>query len=72
MAGYIGSTVSAELVRVSNTSLFHLAARYLGDATLWYILADLNNIDDPWIVKMTEIKIPDATGVVSNGGVRSA
>lgn len=32
-------------------TLFHLAAQYLKDATLWYRIADVNNIVDPFDLK---------------------
>ena len=56
--GYIAAAVPAQIVRVSNTTLYHLAATYLGDAMRWTDLARLNNRVDPWIVALTEISIP--------------
>lgn len=55
---YMAGAVSARLVRVSNTTLFQLAADYLGDALYWTRIAKLNKLDDPWIGPLTEILIP--------------
>lgn len=64
---YIGAAVSSRIVRVSNTTLFAVAARELGDPTQWYRIAQLNSLVDPWITGLTELKIPQPG--VSNGGI---
>ena len=56
--GYIAAAVPAQIVRVSYTTLFHLAQQYLGDAMLWPAIAQLNDLTDPWITGYAEIKIP--------------
>jgi hypothetical protein len=56
--GYIAAAVPAQIVRVSSTTLFHLAQEYLGDAMRWPAIAQLNGMTDPWITGMMEIKIP--------------
>lgn len=66
---YIAGSVSARTVRVSNTTLFHVAAQYLGDATLWTAIAALNGMTDPQIVGLTTLTVPQGTGLVSNGGI---
>lgn len=65
---YVGKSVSARIVRVSGTNLFAVAARYLGDATLWYKIASLNNMTDPWITTTVTLLLPSSGGV-SNGGI---
>ena len=69
-SGFIAGTIAAQVVRVSDTTLFHLAEVWLGDATLWYVLADLNGLTDPWIAGIQEISIPPKSGLASNGGIR--
>lgn len=69
MTSFIARTVSATTVHVSNTTLFHLAATYLGDAMLWYIIASLNGLTDPWIDGLVELRIPPVNDLVSNGGI---
>lgn len=68
---FVGQTFPAKVVRVSGTTLFHVAARELGDATQWNRIARLNGLTDPWITAETELKIPQAGqgngGVLGNG-----
>jgi hypothetical protein len=48
------------LITISRDNLFHLAARYLGDATRWDEIAALNGLTDPMITAVMTIKIPGA------------
>jgi hypothetical protein len=54
----VGQSLTAKVVRVSATTLFHVAARELGDASMWDRIARLNGLTDPWIGPMTELKVP--------------
>lgn len=45
-------------IMVSNTTLFHVAAEYLGNAVRWEEIAELNNLSDPLIVGMRQLAIP--------------
>lgn len=63
----IGQAFPAKVVRVSATTLFHVAAKELGDATQWNRIARLNGLVDPWIGPETELKIPQPG--TSNGGI---
>jgi hypothetical protein len=56
--GYIAATVPAAVVRVSNTTLFHVAMMQTGDPLQWVAIAQLNDLTDPWITAMEEILIP--------------
>ncbi len=67
MTDYIAQTVPAEEIQVSGTTLFHIAAQKLGDATQWNRIAELNGLTDPWIGPLTTILIPRAGA--SNGGI---
>lgn len=69
MTDTIAAALPMALVRVSNTNLYRLAADHLGDATLWTYIAEANGLIDPWVVPLTEIRIPDPQGLVSTGGV---
>ena len=42
----------------AGTTLFHIAATYLGDATQWFRLALVNNIQDPYLRTTTTLTIP--------------
>ena len=50
----------------AGSTLFHIAAEYLNDATLWYRLAIVNNLRDPFISTSTPILVPvkDSRGTV--------
>lgn len=54
----VGQSLPAKIVRVSATTLFHVAARELGSADQWDRIARLNGLIDPWIAGPVELKIP--------------
>ena len=56
--GFVAAAPPARLVRVNYTTLFHLAALYLGDALLWTAIAAANGLADPWINTQSTIAIP--------------
>ena len=58
MTTLILSATAARSVTVSNTTLFEIAARELGDARQWTRIAKLNGIVDPWISDLTTLKLP--------------
>jgi hypothetical protein len=47
-----------QTVTVSGTTLFHVAAAYLNDATQWVRIAQQNNLTDPMIYGVTTLVIP--------------
>jgi hypothetical protein len=56
--GYIAAAVPARIVRTGATTLFELAAIYLGDPLRWPDIARANGLSDPWISNYSEIAIP--------------
>ncbi len=56
--GFIASTIPAKVVRVSGTTLYHLAMLQTGDPLQWVAIAELNGLTDPWIVGQQTILIP--------------
>ena len=58
-----------ETVTVCGGTLFDVAARYLGDATLWTVLAALNKLDDPWLVGIVTLALP-APSSGGPGGIK--
>ena len=56
--GYIGSTVPAKQIRVSDTTLFQIAMQQTGDPLQWVAIAELNGLTDPWITAQETILIP--------------
>jgi hypothetical protein len=54
-------------ITVSHTTLFHIAAQYLGDATMWIYLAELNHLQDPFIEGLVELSLPRASNLQGGG-----
>ncbi len=55
-------------VTVQNTTLFHVAAAELGDATQWLRLAVMNGISDPVITGLpVSLSIPDINPALTGG-----
>jgi len=51
----------------ADVSLFHLAARFYGDASQWLTIARANNLSDPFITGIVTLTIPDADTTASGG-----
>ncbi len=56
--GFISAAPPTLVVYACNTTLFNLAQLYLGNALLWPIIAEENNLLDPWIYGNVTINIP--------------
>ncbi len=54
---------------VDTGNLFEIAARALGDATMWIYLAELNQLRDPFIQAMTVLTLPGASNLQVGGVV---
>lgn len=50
-------------------NLFQVAAQYLGDATQWYLIAECNNMTDPFFNGPIWITIPASDPGGGNGGI---
>lgn len=46
-------------INVNGGNLFQIASQYLGDATQWLRIAQLNGLSDPQIYGLTSLLIPD-------------
>ncbi len=57
-----------QTIRASGTTLYHLAVKYLGDATQWIRIAQQNGISDPQIEGVVTLTIPD-TDPTAGGGI---
>lgn len=64
---YVGQAIPAKIVRVSNTTLYRVAANELGNALWWPRIAQLNGLTDPWIGELTELKIPTPVNGTPDG-----
>ncbi|KAA0685997.1 LysM peptidoglycan-binding domain-containing protein [Neorhizobium sp. P12A] len=67
----IPTVATNRVVTVAGGDLFTLAAKYLGDATKWYQIAQANGLTDPMIVGLQTLVIPQST-TASNGGILGA
>ena len=56
-----------QTITVFGGDLFHIAAKYLGDATQWIRIAQMNNIADPFLSGMVTLVIPDADSNAGGG-----
>jgi hypothetical protein len=57
-------------ITVAGGDLFHLAARYLLDATQWNRIAQLNGLSDPVLSGVVTLLIPDVDAS-AGGGIAS-
>ena len=51
----------------ADVSLFHVAARHLGDATQWIRIAQANDLSDPMLSGVVTLSIPDANPALGGG-----
>lgn len=52
---------------IAGGDLFRVALQQLGDATQWNRIAALNNIDDPVLEGISELKLPDISANAGGG-----
>jgi len=67
--GYIASTIPAQIIHVSGTTLFQVAMMQTGDPLQWVSIAELNGVIDPWIVAQQEILIPPVLPTGAQTGI---
>lgn len=67
----IARAVTAPTISVSSGNLFQIASQYLGDATQWNRIAELNGLTDPWIAPgvVVTLRLPAKDASQGNGGV---
>lgn len=51
----------------ADISLFHVAARELGDATQWIRIAQANGLSDPMLASVVTLTIPDVNPLLTGG-----
>ena len=56
-------------IRVAGGTLFAVAAQYLGDATQWNRIAQLNGLLDPIITGVVFLRLPPYDLTAGNGGI---
>lgn len=56
-------------IAIAGGNLFALAAQYLGDASQWNRIAQLNGLTDFLIIGTTTLVIPPVDANAGNGGI---
>jgi hypothetical protein len=59
-----------KVLMVADTNLFRVAAEQLGDATQWIRIAVLNQLSDPFISGVVELRLPELLKSAGGGVVR--
>jgi hypothetical protein len=54
-------------ITLAGGNLYQLAAQYLGDATQWVRIAQLNGLSDPMLSGLNTLLIPDPNPAASGG-----
>lgn len=60
---------TVQSITVAGGNLFIIAAQYLGDATQWNRIAQLNGLYDPMLTGIVTLQIPPPDAQVGNGGI---
>ncbi len=50
--------MNVQTITVVSGNLFQIAAAYLGDATQWIRIAEMNRLSDPFLTGVTSLVIP--------------
>jgi hypothetical protein len=56
-----------QTIQVAGGNLFRIAMVYLGDATQWIRIAQLNDISDPMLGGTVTLRIPDVNSSAGGG-----
>lgn len=64
----IGKSPHAIIESFINPNLFKIAVQYYGDPTLWYVIAQANQLTDPYYTGIYSLLIPPKPAN-SNGGI---
>lgn len=56
-----------QTVTVAGGNLFQLASQYLGDATQWIRIAQLNGLSDPMLPGLATVLVPDVDAGAGGG-----
>ncbi len=59
------------IITVAGGDLFRLALEQLGDATQWNRIAALNGLDDPVLVGLQTLQLPEQDAGAGGGIVRN-
>jgi hypothetical protein len=60
---------AVQSIQVAGGNLFQLAAQYLGDATQWNRIAELNGLTDPFLAGPVTLALPPVSTSAGNGGI---
>ena len=57
-------------ITVTGGSLFQIASQYLGDATQWIRIAQLNELADPMLYGLVVLRLPELDATAGGGIVQ--
>ena len=57
-------------ITVTGGSLFQIASQYLGDATQWIRIAQLNGLADPMLYGLVVLRLPEVDATAGGGIVQ--
>ena len=57
-------------ITVTGGSLFQIASDYLGDATQWIRIAQLNTLSDPMLQGLVTLRLPEVDTTAGGGIVQ--
>jgi hypothetical protein len=60
---------TVQSIQVAGGNLFQIAAQYLGNATQWNRIAELNGLTDPFLAGPVTLSMPPVSASAGNGGV---
>ena len=56
-----------QTIQVAGGNLYRVAAQYLGDATQWIRIAQLNSLSDPMLSGVVALRLPEVDAQAGGG-----
>jgi L-ascorbate metabolism protein UlaG (beta-lactamase superfamily) len=56
-----------QTIQVAGGNLYRVAAQYLGDATQWIRIAQLNSLSDPMLSGVVTLRLPEVDAQAGGG-----
>ena len=68
----VNAPINSQVITIATGNLYQVAEQYYGDATLWNVIANANNLVDPQINELINLVIPPIINSDNTGGILSA